>query len=637
MRRLRKLLFSTVFILGIALLSGCGGGGGSVPPPPPQVSVSVSPSNSTVTIPTPQTFTATVLNATNTTVNWSIQEGTTGGSISGQGVYTPPSDHTGTYHVVATAQADSTKSGTATVAVVAPAPVISTTPSSSAAQGVTYTYAAAATDAAGSGVTFLLTSAPTGATLTGNTVTWTPDPTQARQANSFSLKATTGLGMSATQNWTVTPTGDVTVDIVTTYYLESGRSSVTITQVLTAYVPNTSGGFDTVQSDSNGTFANMPAGYFWLDYGGALYWTKASHVDLRGDFQGRPDAVWPSSQVLITYNVSGLNPTTTADWIEEFSWDALSSWSRLLSQIPAGSTAASLTMPWNGALPDASKGDKTYFSQASPVGDGTFRVITASTGGLPLTLSGSNETIDITMTATGLNSNFRAKVNDSEFAALVPGLGSNATDSGAKVFEVDAGPGSWQIAYLAKYTGPAITADQDFGDVSFGDPYPSDWNRAIVFQHNARIAIQVDGKNFTLSPSVYYASKNLPTADAPIRPVVGPVGNPKINNLALTTPQTGVGLNPTITWTAPAFGKADYYWVDLVGVSAPFSTLTVDFVNTFITKTTSITLPTGLQAGKTYVVWIHAFYDPSTDPETGATTGITTLGETDFYSATFTP
>ncbi len=540
---------------------------------------------------------------------------------------------------MATAQADTSKTATATVTVVAPAPVISTTPPSAAAQGVSYTYAAAATDAAGSSVTFSLTSAPTGATLTGNTITWTPDTTEARQPNSFSLTATTGLGMSATQNWTVTPTGDVTVDTVTTYYLESGRSSVANTGVFTAYVPNANGGFDTVQSDSNGTFTNMPPGYIWLDDGSTGLWTKANHIDLQYGFEGRPDAAYPSSQLLITYNVSGLNPTSTSDWIEEFSWDAFSSGSRLLSQVPAGSTTTTYTLPWNGALPDASKGDKTYFSQASPVsvGSGTFRVITASTGGMPLTLSGSNETVDLAMSPAGLDSSFRANVKDSEFAALVPGLGANATDAGANVFEVDAGPGTWQGAYLAKYTGPVITADQDFGDVSFGDPYPNDWNKIVVFMHSAKTPIQVDGKNFTLSPSVYYSSTDLPTASAPIRPNVGPVGSPKINNLDLTAPQASVGLNPTISWTAPAFGKADYYWVDLVGVRAPFSALVVDFVHTYVTKTTSITLPTGLQAGNTYVVWIHAIYDPSTNPETGATTGITTFGETDFYSATFTP
>ncbi len=46
-------------------------------------------------------FLATVKGVANTTVTWSVQEGTTGGSITSSGVYTAPNT-LGTYHVVAT-------------------------------------------------------------------------------------------------------------------------------------------------------------------------------------------------------------------------------------------------------------------------------------------------------------------------------------------------------------------------------------------------------------------------------------------------------------------------------------------------------------------------------------------------------
>ena len=66
-----------------------------------------------------QQFTATVAGTSNTQVAWSVEEGTAGGGISSSGLYTAPGTGGGTYHVVATSVADTTKSAVATVTVVA--------------------------------------------------------------------------------------------------------------------------------------------------------------------------------------------------------------------------------------------------------------------------------------------------------------------------------------------------------------------------------------------------------------------------------------------------------------------------------------------------------------------------------------
>jgi hypothetical protein len=58
-----------------------------------------------------------VQGSSNTSVTWSISEGSAGGAISNAGIYTAPS-FTGTYHVIAQAQADLTKSSVAVVNVV---------------------------------------------------------------------------------------------------------------------------------------------------------------------------------------------------------------------------------------------------------------------------------------------------------------------------------------------------------------------------------------------------------------------------------------------------------------------------------------------------------------------------------------
>jgi hypothetical protein len=81
------------------------------------LAVSLTPSPMTMSTLASQTFTATVTGATEKGVTWSIEEGSTGGSITQDGTYTSPRTP-GTYHVVATSKADTTKSARATVTVV---------------------------------------------------------------------------------------------------------------------------------------------------------------------------------------------------------------------------------------------------------------------------------------------------------------------------------------------------------------------------------------------------------------------------------------------------------------------------------------------------------------------------------------
>ena len=65
-----------------------------------------------------QTFTATVAGGGG--VNWSLQEGSSGGSINNTGTYTAPNT-TGTFHVIATNEVDSSQNAVATVTVTMPA------------------------------------------------------------------------------------------------------------------------------------------------------------------------------------------------------------------------------------------------------------------------------------------------------------------------------------------------------------------------------------------------------------------------------------------------------------------------------------------------------------------------------------
>ena len=89
--------------------------------PVPVVSIALSPTSASLAPSATRTFTATVTGSTHTAVTWSVQQGPGGGTVTSGGVYSAPQTP-GTYHVVATSQADTTKKATATVTVTAPPP-----------------------------------------------------------------------------------------------------------------------------------------------------------------------------------------------------------------------------------------------------------------------------------------------------------------------------------------------------------------------------------------------------------------------------------------------------------------------------------------------------------------------------------
>jgi acyl-coenzyme A thioesterase PaaI-like protein len=115
----------------------------------PTVAVSVSPATASVVAGEQTSFSAAVTgtdSGQSTAVTWSVQEGASGGSVDGSGRYTAPGSP-GTFHVVATSVADTSKSGQATVTVTAaPNVTVSVAPASaSAVAGGTVSFSASVT------------------------------------------------------------------------------------------------------------------------------------------------------------------------------------------------------------------------------------------------------------------------------------------------------------------------------------------------------------------------------------------------------------------------------------------------------------------------------------------------------------
>ena len=133
----------------------------------PLVAVSVAPRTASLSPGGTVTFVATVTGSTNIGATWSVQEGAAGGTVTAAGVYTAP-PVAGTYHVVATSNADSTKSDVAVVTVTsAPLVAVSVAPrTASLSPGGTVTFVATVTGSTNIGATWSVQEGAAGGTVT---------------------------------------------------------------------------------------------------------------------------------------------------------------------------------------------------------------------------------------------------------------------------------------------------------------------------------------------------------------------------------------------------------------------------------------------------------------------------------------
>ena len=129
-RHSRKLLITllVVFVLGIAGIIYLMSRSPAKSAPPGNVTVAISPESADIITGQTQNFAATITGTGDTDVIWSVAEGTAGGTINNRGaqaqggkvavigVYVAPT-MPGTYHIIATSKADSSKFATAEVLV----------------------------------------------------------------------------------------------------------------------------------------------------------------------------------------------------------------------------------------------------------------------------------------------------------------------------------------------------------------------------------------------------------------------------------------------------------------------------------------------------------------------------------------
>jgi hypothetical protein len=264
---------------------------------------------------------------------------------------------------------------------VAPQPVFSSSAPTQAAEAQLYTYNIAATDPAGGTVTFSLADGPGNAAIAGSTLTWTPTHAQSRVSNTFTLRATTSEGGTATQTFSVVPSGNINGIVQTKFFYRDGTKIVPFDlsgAPVQIYVPGAAG-YASQPGNSDGTFTipNIPPGNFWLSVpSGNWIWTNQSDLTLTANAIGRSDAT--PTNVLRAYSMGLSIPSQAGDWMEWFSADALTDQLANWGDGPSSTWANSQL--WSGgpsSLADTTKQDEVFLThlQQGAVGSGNAYTI----------------------------------------------------------------------------------------------------------------------------------------------------------------------------------------------------------------------------------------------------------------------
>jgi hypothetical protein len=546
-----------------------------------------------------------------------------------------------------------------------PAPVFTSTPGTAASQGVLYSYQVAATDPAGGTVSFTLTSAPASATLSGNALSWTPAATQSRVSNRFTVTATTTSGGSGTQSWSVTPTGTITVSVMNTNWTSTGpQTSPDGFPLGSAIVPNGDGSFTVIPGSftAPGIFSipTVPAGYYWLASGINLtglfdaIWTSSSRVDLGRDIPGPPTALTTKQSTTFNFNIAGLAPTSTSSLVDvSTDFPPILAPGFLLSPAPEATTASGTTTV--DGIVDWSKVDTVFLTQYEPASLGSLNLLelgSALTLSNPAFVDGGTNAITETLQSSP-QASLSVSVPGSQWVALSSNVGPSAAAASGSWLSISAEPfvigvnqspdpfalnlplvtvppfeiGPPQLFPDFCLNGPAdplgipstqppILTDENFGVLSYSDPFPPSWTRAVAFCQSVAVLIPVVGSLETFFPfELPYGVAVPPSSSPSLAPLAEPVQNPTLNGASLFTESTINTTLVTLTWSAPQ-GATPYGYRITAFTQTPLAG-GVEYASAgeFATAKTSVTLPP-LSAGQAYVFIITTAVDAAANMET---------------------
>ena len=508
-------------------------------------------------------------------------------------------------------------------------PAFTSSAAATAAEGVAYTYTPAATVSDGSTIAFSMVSGPTGATLTSGVLSWTPTHAQARNANSFDIRATTSAGGTSDQAFSLSPSGSVNGTAIDTWVSATGDQSVPedLTQTYIGAAYQTGSAWTNVVGVGNadGTFsiAAIPAGNYWLVLNSGAYWTQASNLDLGQNFLGRPDGVLPSSSTTLTMNLTNLDAWDADDTLEIVN-------PNIQQDIDFGGNlnrddeVAQVSWPWTGPLSDASKGDAWYAVQSSVHASGatTWNYLFKATAPGAMTQTSGSTTAFTAAFAPVDEVPAHLNLLGSQFNALASAVGAGAqahtTSIALDIQPFSAAHGAvGEGEPLLEIQGQVpIVADTDFGTMSYGNPFPDTWTPYFNLDYEFGVNFTATGATNPAQAigELYTATTTLPIAGAGIAPPLTPPLNLALGGAAFTQAATVNSLTPTLSWQAPSTGTPTNYRLSIYQLTQSAGSTVLTPVIDLYSKTSAVTVPPGvLSASGQYCFAVRAYQVPGVD------------------------
>ncbi|HTT71008.1 MAG TPA: hypothetical protein VMG32_07260 [Anaeromyxobacteraceae bacterium] len=425
-----------------------------------------------------------------------------------------------------------------------------------------------------------------------------------------------------------------------------------------------------------GTFAiaSVPAGSYLLEFVDGtgfvtLVDTSATALDLGLDLAGRSPLVLPTASTPVTVNLAGLTAWAAGDEVQITSSNADVFDVLAPSPVPAaGDTTASAVDDWFASsdglpLPLLAAGDVLYVHQLATLADASSQLsyLSASAftsfSGLSLA-SGVAATLPAALAAPISTGSLAGGTwSRSAFEAALPAMGPLASAAavphlllvGASPHPLGAaGPLARAEPDLLVLESPlgGTSADPLLGALSYGRFLdPTLWNEWRQVTFTALVSYTAAGATSALAEPVVIGRRE-PTSPSPttsLAPTLTPVESPTLTPAggtaaSLFSALTGVGLTPTLAWSAPSTGSPSSYAVDLFALAAVGGATVATPVLTYLTSSTSVTLPPGvLASGNTYFARITARTIPGDPFATAPLRRLDTAAFASALTATFAP
>jgi hypothetical protein len=306
-------------------------------------------------------------------------------------------------------------------------------------------------------------------------------------------------------------------------------------------------------------------------------------------------------------------------------------------------------------LPDPAKQDVVFVYQrllrnigsgptaATVTGSNRYARLTDLAGAPPGAAPGTK---DIVLNDPPRIASIGVDLRSSQFAALGKQVHPSAVPS-AVAFDVAVSALPHSVQYpdmpmtvesarllgLESNTGAGV--DVDYGSLDYGDFLDPLWKSYRTASYFFDVSLpQVDT---TITASIT-TSVAIGDAAGPIVPAVGPPLAPLIEGRDAFTPQQGVGLQPTISWSAPAVGQPSSYVITITDHRQPVVAGQLREISATVYTGRSFKVPPGLlTAGGLYHATITAVMAPWDVLDRGPFENGRPLHTADCVTGVFTP